>query len=211
MPRSYTTTNRQLASDQTRAVLAHSAWTVLANSELPSAFSMQAIATHAQVSRATAFNLLGSKAGAVAAAFEHFAVANGMDDLSTALSLPNLDKATLAYCKAFTRFYAQHRLPIQRLRAFAALDPTIAAVVAQREQRRREGLRHLLLRNAHAHSVALPRKAEQHTVLALAALFSFEAVTLLLDGAGPSQATRLLAHMVQVQIDAALNLKSGHH
>ncbi len=209
MPRSYELKQRAQASAETRERVALAAWELLAAS--PADFSMDALAAAAQVSRATLFNLFGSKSKALAAAFQQFSHAHRMDDLSKELAAKTPQLATRRFASAFVGFFAEHQAVLTRVRAHAALDPAIGEVVAERELRRQAGLRYLLQRHAQAATIALPKRSEAESVSCLAAMCTFEAVLPLIHQHGEVRAKRLLAQMLQHHIDGVLSTQSGFH
>ncbi len=209
MRKIYTSEARSLSSAETRQRIAQAAWALLASS--PARFNMDALATAAQVSRATLFNAFGSKAQALAAAFQVFSESQGMDDLSAELAARTPQLATRRFAFAFVGFYAQHMSVLARVRAHAALDAAMAEVVAMREQRREAGLAHLLQRHAQAATISLSRQSERETTTCLAAMCSFETVRPLIQKHGAAKAKTLLANMLQHHIDGVLHTRSGFH
>lgn len=209
MPRSYAQQTRAQLSHDSRARIAQAAWDLLAES--PADFSMDALAQAAQVSRATLFNLFGSKSQAIAAAFQCFSQTHDMADLSAELAAKTPSLATRRFASAFVQFFAEHHAVLKRVRAQAALDPAIGEVVAERELRREAGLAYLLQRHAQAATMTLPKRVETETVTCLAAMCTFEAVLPLIRKHGAAKAKALLATMLQRHIDGALHTQSGFH
>ena len=130
------------------------------------AFTVEAVARQADVARATVYYQFGSKAGLLEALCDHLADLGGMSGLAGAFTEPDPRQALGRFVAAFGRFWAADRLAMRRLRALAQLDPDVGAVIAARDQRRRDGLAVLAGRLG----TADPGRA----VRVLAALTSFE-------------------------------------
>lgn len=71
-----------------------------------------------------------------------------MSDLADAFAHPDPAEAVRRFVACFGRFWASDRLVLRRIRAIAALDPEVGAVIAARDERRRIGLRVLASRFA---------------------------------------------------------------
>ena len=69
-----------------------------------------------------------------------------MAELPRAFTAPDPDQSLRLLVAAFARFWGVDRLVMRRLRALAALDPDVAAVITARDERRRLALRTLLAR-----------------------------------------------------------------
>jgi AcrR family transcriptional regulator len=211
MNRTYLAKARKDQALQTQDKLAEATWGLLATLPDPRDLSVDAVAAAAGVSRATVFNAHGNKAGLLMAAFAHFARSQAMDDMSDVVHHNNLNAATQRFCAAFVRLYAAHGAQLARLRAYAALDPAIGAVVQARDLRRRQGLTVLLQRHAAQATCHLSACAEQRTVSVLAAVLGFDAVMSLIAQHGERIASRLIQQTIQAIIDAALLRESAHH
>jgi hypothetical protein len=96
-----------------------------------------------------------------------------MGDLASAFTEADPRRALRAFVGVFGRFWAADRLVTRRLRALAALDPDVAKVIEERDERRRMGLGVLVDRLAADPGVRLPAGREQ-AVRVLQALTSFE-------------------------------------
>jgi AcrR family transcriptional regulator len=137
------------------------------------------VARRADVARATVYYQFDSKTGLLEAICDDLAEAGGMADLARVFTNSVPDAAIRGFITAFAGFWAADRVVMRRLRALAALDPDVGAVIAARDQRRRQGLTVLVSRLPA--STGAP--AEQ-TVQTLYALTSFETFDTI---AGPDQ------------------------
>src|ERR1700761_2944629 len=138
-PRPYNLGKRRETIDQSRQQGLAAARALLADRGGP-AFPGAAVPRRADVARATVYYQFGSKAGLLEALCDHLADLGGMSGLAAAFTEPEPREALGLFVAAFGRFWAADRLAMRRLRALAQLDPDVGAVIAARDQRRRDGL-----------------------------------------------------------------------
>jgi len=196
-PRPYRLGKREEARDQGRRRILDAARELLRTSTAYPGFTVDAVARGADVARATVYYQFGSKSGLLEALCDDLAEAGGMADLARVFTDPAPDAAIHGFLNAFAGFWAADRIVMRRLRALAALDPDVGAVVEARDHRRREGLTVLASR--------LPASAGTpagQTVQLLYALTSFETFDTL---AGPDQDLAAALPMVTRLADAALS------
>lgn len=146
-PRPYRTERRRAAAEETRKRILDAASELLASSDGPQSFSIDAIARHADVGRMTVYYQFGSKPGLIEALFDHLATrseigsrlreAHAQDDALAALN---------ALIAAFGHFWTTDRLLIRRLHAIAVLDLDIEPQERARNERRRSALCAILKR-----------------------------------------------------------------
>jgi AcrR family transcriptional regulator len=159
-PRPYQLGRRQTDIDEGRRRILDAARDVLAESEHYATFTVDAVAKRADVARATVYYQFGSKTGLLEALCDALAERGGLADLAHAFTAPDPDDALRLLVTAFARFWGADRVVMRRLRALAALDPDVAAVITARDERRRLALKTLLDRRddvahpAHALRVA---------------------------------------------------------
>jgi AcrR family transcriptional regulator len=159
-PRPYQLGRRQADIDEGRQRILDAARTLLTESTHYAAFTVEAVAKRADVARATVYYQFGSKTGLLEALCDALAERGGMSELATAFTTPEPDDALRLLVATFARFWDADRPAMRRLRALAALDPDVAAVITARDERRRQALRALLERRtdvtdrAHALRVA---------------------------------------------------------
>jgi AcrR family transcriptional regulator len=176
-PRPYNLGKRQETIDQSRQQVLAAARSLLAEPG-GSAFTVDAVARRADVARATVYYQFGSKSGLLEAVCDHLAELGGLDGLAAAFADPDPRHGLDVFVGCFGRFWAADRPATRRLRALAALDPEVGAVVAARDERRHGGLAVL------AGRLPGPPADRDHLVRVLAALTSFELFDAL---AGPGQ------------------------
>jgi AcrR family transcriptional regulator len=139
-PRPYRLGKRQDQIDQSRRRVVDAARALLAEATSYTAFTVDAIARKADVARATVYYQFGSKTGLIEALCDNLAEAGGIAEVGGAFSHPDVGDALRDFIAAFGRFWAADRLVMRRLRALAALDPEVEAVIVARDERRRMGL-----------------------------------------------------------------------
>lgn len=166
-PRPYQLGARQTTVDEGRRRILDAARALLTESTRYTAFTVDAVARRADVARATVYYQFGSKTGLLEALCDSLAERGGMSRLAEAFTAPDPDDALRLLVGAFARFWEADRPAMRRLRALAALDPDVGAVIAARDQRRRDALRALLGRRG---DVADPA----HALRVSHALTSFE-------------------------------------
>jgi AcrR family transcriptional regulator len=155
---------------------------LLAESTHHAAFTVEAVPKRADVACATVYYQFGSKTGLLEAVCDSLAERGGMTELATAFTTPDPDDALLLLVAAFARLWDTDRHVMRRLRALAALDPDVAAVISGRDERRRHALRTLLERRSDVTDLA-------HLLRVAHMLTSFETYdTLLTPHRRPSDA-----------------------
>jgi AcrR family transcriptional regulator len=202
-PRPYRLGQRQATTTQTRASILAAAHQLLAAPGGIAAFTVEAVARQADVSRMTVYYQFGSKAGLLEALFDQLATTGGLPQGAVAaLGQPDPLDALAGYVAAFGRFWATERLVLRRLRSLAALDPELARGVRARDARRRKGLELLAGRLADRYGHPAP-DALAEAVGVLHMLTSFETFDAL---AGPDRSPQDVAPLVQRLAVAALGL-----
>ncbi len=199
-PRPYNLGKRREPIDQGRQQILTAARRLLAGTPSYTGFTVDAVARQADVARATVYYQFGSKAGLLEAVCDSLAEAGQMSELAGAFTEPDPIEALRRFTGCFGRFWAADRAAMRRLRALAALDPDVGAVIAARDQRRREGLTVLAGRLAGASVLAT---GISHAVPVLFMLTSFETFDTL---AGPDQELTAVVPDVLRLAEAALRL-----
>ena len=178
-PRPYRLGKREEVIDQSRRRILDATRELLRDATAYPGLTVDAVARRADVARATVYYQFGSKTGLLEAVCDDLAEAGGMAELARVFTNPAPDAAIDGFITAFAGFWAADRIVMRRLRALAALDPDVGAVIAARDERRRQGLTVLVGR--------LPASAgapAEQTVQMLYALTSFETFDTL---AGPDR------------------------
>jgi AcrR family transcriptional regulator len=132
--------------DESRRRVLNAARALLREGGSYTAFTVDAIAKRADVARATVYYQFGTKTGLLEAVCDDIAEAGQMSGLAGAFTNPRPIVALREFVMVFGRFWAVDRVVMRRLRALAALDPDVEAVIAARDARRLQGLIVLLSR-----------------------------------------------------------------
>ncbi len=197
-PRPYRLGQRQVAVDQTRARILAAASALLADPAGVAAFTIDAMARQAGVSRMTVYYQYGSKRGLLEALFDFLAAQGGMDQLASAFRRPDPLEALAEFIATFCRFWASNRLILRRLQALAVLDPEIEQASRARQERSREGLRVLIGRLAERQPLERP----DELIDVLHTLTSFQTFDALADqGRGLEQVIALLDRLARAILD----------
>ena len=179
-PRPYQLGKRQAVIDESRRRVLDAARALLAGPDGYTAFTVDAVARRADVARATVYYQFRSKTGLLEALCDDLAEAGEMGDLPRAFAGSDPLAAVQGLIEVFARFWAADRVVMRRLRALSALDPEVHAVIAARDERRRQGLEILIGRVAAEPPRpgpardAVPGLPPGDAVRALLALTSFE-------------------------------------
>jgi AcrR family transcriptional regulator len=195
-PRHYELGQRQAVIDESRRRVLDAARELLAGPPGYPAFTVDAVARRADVARATVYYQFRSKTGLLEAVCDDLAEAGQISDLPRAFAEPDPRVAVHRLISVFAGFWAVDRVVMRRLRALAALDPDVHAVITARDERRRQGLEVLVGR---AGTAGDPGQAD--AVRALLALTSFETFDTL---AGPGRDLGEAVPLVTGLADAVL-------
>ena len=201
-PRPYRLGQRQIATEQTRARILAAARELLLTSVAFTGFSIDAVARQADVARMTVYHQFGSKIGLLEALSDSLAAHGGMEQLANAFRRIDLLESLEEYIRVFSRFWQSDRLVTRRLRALSTLDPDFEQVVKARDERRREGLRVIVLRFVEKYGKPAPETIDE-TVNILFTLLSFETFDTL---AGPTRSIEEVLPVVQRLARATIEL-----
>ena len=172
-PRPYELGRRQDQIDESRRRVIGAARSLLAEAGSYRAFTVDAVAKKAGVAKATIYYQFESKAGLLEAVCDALAEAGGMSELAAAFTSPDPMVALRLLIETFGRFWDADRSAMRRLRALAALDPEVGAVISARDDRRRMGLGVIVGRLAED-GAATRRDAPEDLIGVLHVLTSFE-------------------------------------
>jgi len=135
---------REAAAVETRARIVDAARTLLGGGKGVPAFSLEAVAREAGVTRLTVYNAFESKRGLLEAVFDDMARQGGLFELPSLFAEPDTDKALSRLVSVFCRFWASHRKVLPKFSAVAKLDDEIAQSLRLRSERRRQLLTALI-------------------------------------------------------------------
>jgi len=175
-PRPYRLGRRQAAVAGTRARILKAARALLV-ARGGGAFSIEAVARRARVTRVTVYQRFGSRSKLLEALFDDLARQGGMWDLADAFRQSDPQAALARFVATFARFWTAHRPIHRRLLALAALDPDLERTLRARQEWRRQGLRVIVGRWRERSGPAAA--ATEETIAALFALTGFETFDLL--------------------------------
>ncbi|MGP7996112.1 MAG: TetR/AcrR family transcriptional regulator [Streptosporangiaceae bacterium] len=170
-PRPYHLGKRQDQIARGRDQVVGAARALLAGADSYTAFTVEAVARQADVSRATVYYQFKSKTGLLEALCDALAADGQLSALAAAFAEPDPVAALRGLITAFAQFWAADRLVTRRLRALAALDPDVAEVIAARDQRRLDGVAVIAARLGDAGLLAV---GPDRTARVLFTLTSFE-------------------------------------
>ena len=152
--KTYRSAAREAAADETRARIVAAARVLLAGGKDVPAFSLDAVAREAGVTRLTVYNGFESKGGLLEAVFDDLARQGGLFELPSVFAEPDNAMGLRRLVSVFCRFWALHRSVLPMLSAVAKLDEEIAQTLKQRAERRRQILTVLVGRMASAQNRA---------------------------------------------------------
>lgn len=174
--RPYHLGKRQDQIDASRQRVIVAARTLLAETTSYAAFTVDAVATRADVARATVYYQFASKTGLLEALCDALAEAGQMADLASAFQNPDPVEALRTFVACFGRFWDVDRRVMRRLRALAALDHEVSAVISSRDERRRAGLEVLVSRLSADHRLAVHTNRAVRLLYTLTSFETFDAL-----------------------------------
>jgi AcrR family transcriptional regulator len=203
-PRLYDLGRRQEHVDENRRRVLDAARALLAESSTYTAFTVDAVAKRADVARATVYYQFGSKTGILEALCDALAEAGNMADLANAFTEPDPLQALARFIAVFGRFWTADRLVTRRLRALAALDPDVGAVISARDSRNRTGLEVLVGRIATHRDITMSARPND-AVRVLHTLTSFETFDSLAgDDNQPADVVPLVTQLAEAALGVSL-------
>ena len=171
-PRPYRMERRREATDENRERILIAARELLAG-QGSSRFSLEEVARRAGVARMTVYYQFGSLVGLLQGLCDSLAMAGGMSRLADVFSEGDALEAVDRFIAVFMDFWRSDRLVLRALAALAVLNPEVAAVLEERYEWRRKGVRVLLERVATQTGRPKPRRMEEAAdVLYLLTTFS---------------------------------------
>jgi AcrR family transcriptional regulator len=128
---------RDAAVDVTRSRIMQASRRLLTGGKDLPAFSLDAVAREAGVTRLTVYNQFESKRGLLEAVFDDIAERGGLFELRSVLVDPDVMSSLRRVVAVFCRFWASHDRVLAKLAGMTKLDRDIAASLKQRTERRR--------------------------------------------------------------------------
>jgi AcrR family transcriptional regulator len=145
---------RDAATDVTRTRIVAAARRLLTGGKDLPAFSLEAVAREAGVTRLTVYNQFESKRGLVEAVFDDIAERGGLFELRSVMADTDAMSSLRRVVAVFCRFWASHDRALAKLAGMTKLDRDIAASLKQRTERRRQVLAALVKRLPRVHEAA---------------------------------------------------------
>jgi AcrR family transcriptional regulator len=160
-------------------------------------FTVESVAQRAGVTRVTVYNQVGSKRGLLDAVLTDLTERARMDQLLTDTGHLEAAEARTEIVVRTCRFWHAERDILRSVFGLAGVDREVAAVLEQREQWRRDQLRHLLKRFP-AERAQTPRLQPDDRLAAMVAVTSFPAYDRLGDLADdPARAAQVIDHLLR--------------
>ena len=146
--RRYRSELRDAAVDVTRTRIMQASRRLLTGGKDLPAFSLDAVAREAGVTRLTVYNQFESKRGLLEAVFDDIAERGGLFELRSVMAEADAMASLRRVVAVFCRFWASHDRVLAKLAGMTKLDRDIAASLKQRTERRRGVLTVLVKRLA---------------------------------------------------------------
>jgi AcrR family transcriptional regulator len=198
-PRPYTPAERQKAVDEGRErILA--AGRELLKSDDAEAFSIDAVARRAGVSRMTVYNQFESKPKLLEALFDSLAIRGPLMQMADVFAESDPIVALDRFIELFGSFWTYSRLAHGRLKAAAIVDPDLADVIRGRNERRRGALAQLVKRLADHVSPVVPQEELVNALFVLLSFDTFDAI------AGPARTPSDVVPIVRRMAYAVLGI-----
>ncbi len=145
--RSYKSKVRERSANETHARILAAARQLLAGGRQLPAFSLDAVAKRANVSRLTVYNRFASKRGLLEAVFDETAANGGLDQIAGILTGADGEEAITRVVCVFCDFWERNARVFPAIHANAVLDEEIAASLLERTERRRAVLQTIIARS----------------------------------------------------------------
>jgi AcrR family transcriptional regulator len=175
-PRTYQLGKRQTQIDVSRQRVILAARSLLGDASGYSAFTIDSVAVRADVARATVYYQFASKVGLLEAVCDSLAEDGQMSELSSAFMNPDPVQAIELFVDCFGHFWNADRAVMRRLRALAALDPEVGAVIEARDERRRAGLEVLVARLSEEGRLTMDEDVAVRVLFSLTSFESFDSL-----------------------------------
>jgi AcrR family transcriptional regulator len=138
--RPYRSDVRAAAADETRARIVAASHRLLSGGKDRPAFSIDAVAREAGVTRLTIYNQFASRRGLLEAVFDDMALQGGLFELPNVMTEKDPLRALRRVVAVFCHFWGTHGSAYLTLSALTKLDEEVGAALKQRTERRRRVL-----------------------------------------------------------------------
>ncbi len=174
-PRPYEPGERLRAVDASRNRIVRAAASLL-ESETTEAFSIDAVAQRAGVSRMTVYNQFESKGGLLATLFDAIARSGEFGRMGDVFDAQDPIVALDDFVALFGRFWTRRRVTHRRLRAAAIVEQDLAGAIERHSDRRRSGLMELARRLPTSYTPAVPADELVNVLFVLLSFDNFDAI-----------------------------------
>ncbi|HEY8176352.1 MAG TPA: TetR/AcrR family transcriptional regulator [Gemmatimonadaceae bacterium] len=198
-PRPYSSPERQRTVDAGRDRILAAALELMQQGDL-AAFSLDAVATRAGITRMTVYNQFGSKAGLFEELFDLLVTRGAFSEMQAIFAEKDVGAAFDAFVAVFGRFYTENRPVMAKMRAAAGSDPDLDAAMRKRNERRKRGIETLVQRLGKQHQPSVPA-AELVTTLDV--LLSFNTFDMI---AGPDRTPQDVVPLLRRLIRGVIGL-----
>ena len=145
------------------------------------AFSLEAVAKRAGITRMTVYNQFGSKGGLFEELFDQLVTRGAFTDMQAIFTEKDPAVAFDGLVAVFGRFYTENRPVMAKMRAAAGSDPDLDAAMRKRNERRKRAIETLVQRLGKELQPAVP---DAELVTTLDVLLSFNTFDMM---AGPDR------------------------
>ena len=200
--RSYSSVERQRTVEAGRERIVAAARELLEDED-GEGFSIDAVARRAGVARMTVYNQFESKAGLLEALFDALALQGPLGGMGEIFKIADPIAAFDDYVALFGRFWTINRRTHGRLRAAAMHDTELAAAIASRNERRRNGVAELIRRLGDRARPVIPSDEAVNVIYVLLSFDTFDAL------AGPSRTPEEVVPTIRQLVRAVLGLSTS--
>jgi AcrR family transcriptional regulator len=179
-PRPYHPVERRRTVDAGRERILAAAREILHLDDV-AAFSLEAVARRAGVTRMTLYNQFGSKAGLLEELFDLLMERGAFQDMPMVFSEPDTAAAFDGFVAILGHFYTENRQVLTSLSAAAGTDPDLDEAMRVRNQLRRRAIETLIQRLGASHRPGVAAGELVNTVDVLLSFNTFNAI------AGPNR------------------------
>jgi AcrR family transcriptional regulator len=174
-PRPYPKRERKHVVDAGRDRILAAAGEVLNLDDL-GAFSVDAVARRAGVTRMTVYNHFGSKGGLLGEVFDLLVERDAFSGMPALFEAKDLGAALDAFVGMLGRFYDDNRQLMLKMAAVVGLDADLDKVFLEKNQRRRRGLEAILAKYGAPKSPAVERSELVNTLDVLLSFHTFNSL-----------------------------------
>jgi AcrR family transcriptional regulator len=192
--RAYSSGERQRAVDAGRDRIIEAAKEVLHLDDVR-AFSLEAVARAAGVTRMTVYNQFGSRAGLLEEVFHLMVERDAFSKMPIVFEQKDVQSALDAFIDILGQFYSDNRSVLASLSAVAGQDPDLDQALALRNRRRRQGIQKTLERFEAEKTSPLPAGELANTIDVLLNFKTFDALAG--PGRSPAEVVPIVKQLVR--------------